>query len=219
MSSRASAASRRSRSGCGASSLDFTLVERAELSRYILERWRQCGLRTPHALMLLDRATSWCDHCEQQGQQTPMQSPPRQPASQTLPDPALRPGSPGYITGSQYAIKDLQEAAQGSPDWLTMSPAMQLLADKAFLQRMLMGNPGEKEPGSTGLQEGRRFSNMQPASVGEDKYDKWRPLVGKTRTNSLKSVFYGLKKLRSILGGCSLPITEEVTKRLLHKAV
>ena len=63
------------------------------------------------------------------------------------------------------------------------------------------------------------FSHMHPVAVGEDKYEEWHPLVGKTRTNSLKSVFYGLKKLRSILAGSPLPIMEEMTKRLLHKAV
>ncbi|CAE6949120.1 GIP [Symbiodinium sp. CCMP2592] len=63
----------------------------------------------------------------------------------------------------------------------------------------------------------RHLDNMQDIKPGEDKYEVWRPLVGKARVNSLKSVFYSLKKLRSTLGCSPLPFSEEMAKHLLKQ--
>ncbi|CAE7766703.1 Rbm17 [Symbiodinium sp. CCMP2592] len=63
----------------------------------------------------------------------------------------------------------------------------------------------------------RHFDNMQDIKPGEDKYEVWRPLVGKARVNSLKSVFYSLKKLRSTMGCSPLPFSEDMAKHLLHE--
>ena len=142
-------------------------------------------------------------------------------------------------TDFQNAIEDLQKTAQGSPDGLghatpggqgllaanthdqpkerswehwfprmapMSGPVKQLALDRATKKKWAGKIISLLAPYH------EHFSNMQPVSVGEDKYEKWRPLVGKTRTNSLKSFFYGLRKLRSFLEVSPLPLTEEGTK-------
>ncbi|CAE6925506.1 MKK3 [Symbiodinium sp. CCMP2592] len=145
------------------------------------------------------------------------------------------------------AVTRLQLAASGCPSWTSLSPVGQLLADRAFGRALPMERrSGKRSWEHWAPREGpvkqlaldraakkkwadkiisvlapyhRHLDNMQDIKPGEDKCEVWRPLVGKARVNSLKSVFYSLKKLRSTLGCSPLPFSEDMAKALLYEAV